>query len=210
VGAILLVGASGDALTAAQNGRKTFYLHGGPSDRKGRLRPTRGGFRMLDRDLVSVLVAINEAQLRGDPLEVIEVVDVVLPPGPRAPGERVLTRKRRRRQKRRTKARIAKKVKTGALPPLAPALLLAAKLLGDRKPNVRASVSRRDLMALAVLITGVAGCGRRPRRVRERPSSCAPVACDPNEGLCPPPPAECFSGGGGGWDGTGDDTGGDG
>lgn len=192
----MLVGASGEALTAARSGRKLFHLHGGPSDGKGRLRPTRGGFRMLDRDLVSLFVAINEAQLRGDPLETIEVVDVVLPPGPRAPGERILTRKRRRRHKERREMR--EQSALPAVPAFTPAILLAAKLLGDRRPDVRKPVARRDVLALAALITGVAASG-----CRERPSRRGSVSCDPNEGPCP-------TGGGSSSSGGWDDSGGDG
>lgn len=210
VGAILVVGTGGEALEATRKGRRMFHLHGGPSDRKGRLRPTRGGFRMQDGDLTRLLRAINDAQLRGDPLQTVDVLDVVLPPGPRAPAERVLTRKRRRRTKRRRTAKKLGQAKRGGIPPLGLAVALAAKLLGARKPDVRARVSRRDVVALALLITGVAACGTSDRR--ERPSRCEPVSCDPHEGLCPPQPA-CWSGGGtggGSSGGTVDDSGGDG
>lgn len=224
-GAVLLTPQSGEARTAAKNGRRLFYLHGGPSDRKGRLRPTRGGFRMLDQDLTLLLSAINDAHLRGDPLDEIEVTDVRLPARP-APVERALTRRRREGGKLR-KARTLRDTPAGSLsvspkPPrfgaltvIAPALALAAKLLGKGTPDARGAISRRHVLALALVISTVTGCGDDD----DPPSGCRPVACDPGDGSCPPD--GCYSGvpsspwgGGGGIVGTtgpiADDTGGDG
>lgn len=215
-GAILLAAESGEARDAADKGRHLFYLHGGPSDRKGRLRPTRGGFRMLDRDLTALLRAINDAHAAGDPLELVEVIDIAQATTP-DPEDRANLRKHRRKRARRKKEREeageADAAKKGALrlaattrPTFAalPAITLAAKLLGSRSTDPRRPVSRRDVMALALLVTTVAGC-------RDAPSNCQPVACDPADASCPPSGRMCNPRRyGGGTLGTYDDSGGDG
>jgi hypothetical protein len=204
-GAILLAASSGEALAAAQkNGRRLFYLHGGPPDRKGRLRPTRGGFRLLDRDLTALLRAINDAHASGDPLELVEVVDVAVAASdqPTDPADQTASRRRMRKRKKKRRAERAKK-KTGALqlpssnsggggaplklsgiPAIAPLIVLAAKLLGNQSTDPRAPVSRRSVMALALLLVTVAGCS-------DEVSHCEPVACDPNDASCPREPLNC-------------------
>lgn len=48
LGALVLVPVGGNALEALKAGRRRFLLHGGPTDRRRRLRPTFGGFRVSD------------------------------------------------------------------------------------------------------------------------------------------------------------------
>jgi len=216
-GAILLAAESGAARIAATEGRHLFYVHGGPSDRKGRLRPTRGGFRMLDRDLAALLRAINEAHAAGDPLELVEVIDVV-EAGTVDPTDLAATRKRRRkralrkRENEKPAGKHSKATQPGQREPrpsglsapsgtaLAgiPAIAIAAKLLGGRTPDPRKAVSRREVIALALIVATVAGCS-------DAPSTCEPVACDPDDASCPPSGGSCRRRyANGSWSGTGD------
>ena len=75
-GALLLEARSGDALESLAHGRSVFALHGGPLDRANRLRPTRGGIRLSDPDMRTLLRAINRAQASDDPLDLIELIEV--------------------------------------------------------------------------------------------------------------------------------------
>jgi len=64
-GAIVLHGPAGRVL-----------LHGGRLDDRGRLRRTRGGLRVADADLAALFDAIERTRAAGDPLSVVEVIDV--------------------------------------------------------------------------------------------------------------------------------------
>lgn len=96
LGALVLEPVSGDAAAA---GRRVV-LHGGPLDPRGRLRPTRGGLRVSNRDLAALLGVLNEANAAGDPLSSVEIVEAAEPPAPapldRPGGRRVAGRPRRR------------------------------------------------------------------------------------------------------------------
>jgi hypothetical protein len=78
VGGLLLAPKSGQALDAMANGRKLIAIHGGPRDKKKRLRRTRGGVRLSNTHMTALLVAINEAQRDDDPLTVVEIVEAEL------------------------------------------------------------------------------------------------------------------------------------
>jgi hypothetical protein len=76
VGAVLLAPISGDARASLANGRQVFALHSGPMDRLNRLRPTRGGLRVSDEDLTSLLRTINATHEEGDSLDAIEILEI--------------------------------------------------------------------------------------------------------------------------------------
>lgn len=75
VGALLLKATGGDALAAARLGRTFVVLHGGPLDAAKRLRLTRGGVRLSDPDLLSLLREVNFAHHAGDDLSHVEIVE---------------------------------------------------------------------------------------------------------------------------------------
>jgi len=72
-GALVLTPVDGEAAVAA---RRRVLLHGGRLDQDGRLRRTRGGLRVADADLDALLAAIERTRSAGDPLSVVEVIDV--------------------------------------------------------------------------------------------------------------------------------------
>jgi len=76
LGALLLEPRTGEAREAFANGRRLIMLHGGPRDRAGRLRPTRGGLRLADGDLAALFRALNAAHEQGDPVDGLDLVDV--------------------------------------------------------------------------------------------------------------------------------------
>lgn len=75
LGALVLEPLAGEAAVA---GRR-IVLHGGPPDRKGRLRPTRGGLRVSDRDLAALLDLMNAANAARDPLGLVEIAEASEP-----------------------------------------------------------------------------------------------------------------------------------
>ncbi|HEY1697024.1 MAG TPA: hypothetical protein VGG39_32920 [Polyangiaceae bacterium] len=75
LGALVLQPAGGDALEAAKAGRRRFLVHGGPEDRRGRLRPTFGGLRLSDSDLNVLLRAVNDANAARDPVSTVELLE---------------------------------------------------------------------------------------------------------------------------------------
>ncbi len=75
LGGFWLHPVGGLALEAGANGREALMLHGGPLDRRGRLRPTRGGLRVADADLAALIAAINDGHAAGDPLASVELID---------------------------------------------------------------------------------------------------------------------------------------
>ena len=96
LGALVLAPVGGEAAVA---GRR-IVLHGGPLDPKGRLRPTRGGLRVSDRDLAALLGVLNAASAAGDPLSSVEIEDAkelaVSAGGDRPGGRRLAGRARAR------------------------------------------------------------------------------------------------------------------
>jgi hypothetical protein len=78
LGAFVLEPVAGEEAAA----RRRVVLHGGPLDPSGRLRPTRGGLRVSDRDLAELIKAVNAANVAGDPIRLVDLVEVVDPVGP--------------------------------------------------------------------------------------------------------------------------------
>src|SRR5579884_1781722 len=76
LGALVLMPLGGEAGEAARAGRQRFLIHGGPTDARGRLRPTFGGFRLADRDLAALLQAVNQAYQQSDAVSAVEVAEV--------------------------------------------------------------------------------------------------------------------------------------
>jgi hypothetical protein len=182
LGALVLSPERGEALAAAANGRRHLYLHGGPPDRKGRLRPTLGGFRVANHDLQKLLSAINDAFAAGDPLESIEVVEFA-PSGHAPPATDVAglgkPAPRRRRGAPPTRPSKAGMSLTGS------ALLLGALGLfksrdGELPPD---DPARRKAVAFGLLLLGSfsAGCDGP-----DDPALGDCVVCDPYDATCPP------------------------
>ncbi len=76
LGALLLEPCAGEALSAFEKGRRLFALHGGITDRIGRLYPTRGGLRLEDANLLTLFRAVNAAQAAGDPVLSLDLIDI--------------------------------------------------------------------------------------------------------------------------------------
>lgn len=168
LGALLLQATGGEAMTATTNGRGLLALHGGPSDRKGRLRPTRGGLRIADRDLATLVRTINRCNAAGDPLSRIDLVAVASEPVDLDPkrdrrgGRRIALAAPRRGQTgllepRRSPKSRAGLVRMGAL--LVPALLgrSPAPVEGDGTP--RDPGRRAFLATVALLAAGLSAAG---------------------------------------------------
>jgi hypothetical protein len=161
VGALLLAPQSGDALRATSSGRKLVAMHGGPRDRKRRLRPTRGGIRFSNAQMTKLLSAINAAHRDGDPLASIELMEIDLPP-PRA---------RDRRGHRRVAPRRPRKKAS-----YTPMLLLPFALGGAGKGKM----ARREMLLAASVVFGALAL-----EACDRPSRCSPLWCpsyDPDAG----------------------------
>lgn len=77
-GFIELTAVSGDALTAAKNGRYGLRVHSGALTTAGTLRPTHGCLRLSDADFLALRQAIEDLGT----LEVFELVADVLPEVP--------------------------------------------------------------------------------------------------------------------------------
>jgi len=96
LGALVLDPVGGDAAAA---GRRVV-LHGGPLDPRGRLRPTRGGLRVSNRDMAALLDLLNRVNAAGDPLSSVEIVEAAESSSPaeldRPGGRRVAGEPRRR------------------------------------------------------------------------------------------------------------------
>ncbi|MHB1843304.1 MAG: hypothetical protein ACYCWW_00535 [Deltaproteobacteria bacterium] len=171
LGGFVLDATGGQAAEAQRRGREAIVLHGGPKDRRQRLRPTRGGLRLSDADLSALVTVINERQAAEDPLSAIELMDapeesLTPPPVEDALGGRRLPRALIRQRGTRRAARGA----SAAPGPLAPvSLALLAGLggsAGERSPMNR----RRFLQAALVLVGGLssAGCVARSEWCSER------------------------------------------
>lgn len=74
-GVIELSPASGNALTAEENGRDGLLIHGGKPNKLGKLRPTYGCLRVADDDMGIIMNA-----LRDRTLEKVSVVEDEPPP----------------------------------------------------------------------------------------------------------------------------------
>ena len=158
LGALVLVAAGGPALAAKARGREHVVLHGGPRDHHRRLRRTRGGLRVGNRNLAALFTAINQAQANSDPLDAIEVVDLAagfedvrpLPPA---------------RKRRRARTSLGA---TAAREGMPAAAVAAMAIFGVS----RATPTRRGFLAAALLAVAggrmLGGCVDHPDRcVRE-------------------------------------------
>jgi hypothetical protein len=161
VGALLLQARSGDALVAARNGRGLVAIHGGPRDKAGLLRPTRGGVRLSNANMSALLRAVNAAQLDGDPLERVEIVEVE----PRAADKADATGSH-------DLARRREPAKTG----VTTMLLVPFALLGEGGVTGR-KLARRDLLRAALVVAGAMAV-----QACDRASPCQPSGCDPGDG----------------------------
>jgi hypothetical protein len=160
LGALVLTPVGGDALDASGAGRRLFLVHGGPTDQKGRLRPTFGGFRLSDRDLNRLLGAINDAYAASDAVSSVEVSEVQTPTwGDASPSDRA---------GRFRPSSASDRVPPGPGMPLKHAALLAlgSGLVQRRSKNndagALARLRRRDFVGLALLAVsalGSSGCG---------------------------------------------------
>ncbi|HSQ66768.1 MAG TPA: hypothetical protein VLM85_26295 [Polyangiaceae bacterium] len=157
VGALLLRAQSGDARLAAENGRGLVAIHGGPRDKAGLLRPTRGGIRLSNTNMSALLREVNAAQLDGDPVELVELVEVEprTPSAADAKGAHSLAGRR-------------EKTGTG----VTPMLLFPFVLLGDASG---AKLARRDLLRTALVVAGAMAV-----QACDRASPCQPYGCDPS------------------------------
>ena len=156
LGALVLVPVAGDALEALRDGRKRFLLHGGPTDRRGRLRPTFGGFRVSDRQLAARFTAMNEANAALDPVSTVEVVETTPRPpwtddGPRDRAGRLRPSFAPRRGRKR--AGLSLKHAT---------LMALGFGIAGKGVKLEATPGRRGFVGLALLTLGALGataCG---------------------------------------------------
>jgi len=164
VGGLLLAPQSGQALDATSSGRRIVAVHGGPQDKKRRLRPTRGGIRLSNAHMRALLAAVNRAQLDGDPVSSVELhevdMDLVRPRDKK--GKHALRRKKGR-----------KTIPAGGGTSVTPMLLLPFALGGAGKR----AVARRELLAAAALAFGALAI-----QACDRPSRCTPLACPSVDG----------------------------
>jgi len=159
LGALLLEPTSGEGLAAKARGRDHIVLHGGPRDKKRRLRRTRGGLRIANGRLSALLSAINQAQRAGDPVSLVEIKDVSAgfwsDEAPLPPAE-----PRRRRRRRHLPA-------GSSAMSVAPGVAIAAMAAFG---VAKASPTRRSFLATALLAVAggrlLAACGD------DRPASC--------------------------------------
>jgi hypothetical protein len=182
VGALLLTPDTGDAREAAENGRRHLYLHGGPLDRIGRLRPTLGGLRMADDDLLALVRAMNDANAAGDPLGEIALVQV--------PD----TEQMREEEKPGRRGWLPLEAARGSahmsrMSFSLPSAAFASLALGlARRPcdgDAARDPARRDFLALAMLVASGAAAVACGGSTEDTPSPSGPVACDPADPWCP-------------------------
>jgi hypothetical protein len=164
VGALLLAPKSGEALRAVQSGRKLIAIHGGPPDTKRRLRPTRGGVRLTNTGMRSLLTAMNDANLAGDPLDTIEIVEVDMELADEASqkGTHALPPSARRR----------------ASPKTAPTTTLPMVLL----PLALGGGGKRGVERREVLISVAVAFGALAAEACNHASKCTPLACYSDDG----------------------------
>lgn len=160
VGALLLAPKSGDALRAVRGGRKLIAIHGGPRDTKRRLRPTRGGIRLTNKGMRSLLGAMNDANLAGDPLTSIEIVEIDMELASEASmkGSHALPPSPQR----------GSAPKTSTTTTVLPMVLLPLALGGAGKKGVQ----RRE-----VLVSVAVALGALAAEACNRASTCTPLAC---------------------------------
>ncbi len=162
VGGLLLAPRSGDALSATANGRKLIAVHGGPQDKKRRLRPTRGGVRLSNAHMRALLGAINDAQRDADPVASVEIVEI----------DMQLAGKRDKKGKH--ALRFPKnKPPASTVPSGVTSMLLLPLALGGAGKR---AVARRELLAAAAVALGALAL-----QACERPSNCSPLACPVDE-----------------------------
>lgn len=164
LGALVLEPTGGEALEAKTHGRARIVLHGGPRDRERRLRRTRGGLRVGNGKLAALLAAINRAQLAGDPLSAVEIVDVA-----RGFDQEPALAPARTRRDRSTRS-TPRAVRTSAAVTAAALVMFGVK---------RASPSRRSFLGAALLAVA------SPRLL----AGCSNDQPDPCDRACQPPPA---------------------
>jgi len=202
LGALVLTPTAGSAIEASKAGRRRFLLHGGPSDRRGRLRPTFGGFRVSDRELAGLLQAVNDANAASDPVSSVEVVETTdRPPwtddGPRDRAGRLRPDFLKRRRRRRARGGMS----------LGHAALIALGFgIAGKGLKAEASTGRRSFVGLAILTLGAIGAGCSSATDAPSPDVEATSA-----GLSPspsPPPGPGSGSGNAPDAGTGDDGGG--
>ena len=160
VGALLLAPQSGDALQATANGRKLVAVHGGPQDKKRRLRPTRGGIRFSNAHMKKLLAALNDAQKDGDPIASVEIVEVDMQPA----------RPRDKKGKHALRQKNARKKASTSGGTVTPMLLLPFALGGVGK-KAKALARREILGAAALTLAALAA------EACNRPSNCSPLYC---------------------------------
>lgn len=151
VGGLILSPTAGDALASVSFGRSTVVLHGGPLDNSRRLRPTRGGIRMSDPDLLVLLRALNLSHLLGDGLSSVEIVEVAEAEMKTVPA----TDLRGARLQGRMGVR-------QPLPPSRRAAFLTALGLGAGGARSSAELDRRAFLRSALVMVGgltVSACG---------------------------------------------------
>ena len=166
VGGLLLSPTSGDALRATSNGRKLTAIHGGPRDRNGRLRPTRGGVRLSNAHMTKLLAVINDAQRDGDPVSSVEIVEI----------DMTQLRRRDRRGGRKVAPRKHARANESEPAPQSgvSSMLLLPFVLGGAG---KSPVQRRELLRAAAVAFGALAI-----QACDRPSRCSPLACYPYDG----------------------------
>lgn len=151
VGALLLKATGGDALASLSLGRTLFVLHGGPLDAAKRLRLTRGGVRMSDPDLLSLLRALNLAHHVGDDLASVEIVEVAAEDIESVPPTDL-----------RGARRLGRLGSKGGAPPVRHAAFLTVLGFGAARADSMKGVDRRAFLRSALIIVGgltVSACG---------------------------------------------------
>ncbi len=148
LGALALAPAAGNALVALRAGRIRFLLHGGPLDSNGLLRPTCGGLRVSDADLVALVRAINEANADGDALSSVEVAEV-----PSAAWVEERDADAPSRPDRSRRAPVPRKTRVG--------LGFGAGLRRKGSDRARTEQGRRDFLGLALVVVPLlaSACG---------------------------------------------------
>ena len=215
LGALVLTPDGGEALAALANGRRRVYLHGGPPNRRGRLRPTLGGFRVADDNLARLLRAINDAFAGGDPVESVEVVEIAPALEPKRSPEDAVGKGKPAPARPRHAALEPRRSRRVSLKHAA--IMLGG--LGLRRPRDGEAPpedpSRREAVAFGLLLLGSFGATACFGPDDPSPSDC--VSCDPLDPSCPPGGYLCPgdvlpadpSGGAGGDDGEGGGASGD-
>jgi hypothetical protein len=151
VGALLLKATGGDALASVSFGRTFIVLHGGPLDAAKRLRLTRGGIRMSDADLLSLLRDVNFAHQAGDDLSFVELVEVAAEDIDSVPTTDL-----------RGARRLGRMGSTDVSSPMREAALFMSLWFGGARSDSMKGVDRRAFLRSALILVGgltVSACG---------------------------------------------------